>query len=352
MLSLSPLNAATLLYQNGVGVEFLDAPQSVLLGVDGSSYRRLDLAESLGIAADQGDPAQTVLSPDGTFVVVGGADGHGTVQVLTLGDGSTRALSIGAGRSAVPVSIGADGRTVLLLISDRSLSPLEDIGFRLHGALTRLDLVTGELRSYPGLPDVNAAALSPDGSRMVADTAGGLVLADAADGRITARLPAMGPIELDGDAWSPDGRRIAVVSGSSLVIVDAARPEEPAARLPLTGIEFGSAIGWRDAGTVLVHAGMNGDSNESRFLWADLTSGRQEPIAGYTPDFTGAALVGPDAARDLVRSWLVQDLPVGRGPLPLPLAAVLAVGAGLLVLAFTPRRRPQLGVTASGPRAR
>ncbi len=352
MLSLSPLDAATLLYQNGVGVEFLDSPQSVLLGVDGSSYRRLDLAESLSIAADQGDPAQSVLSPDGTFVVVAGADGHGKVQVVTLRDGSARAVSIGAGRSAAPTGIGADGRTVLLLTSDRSLSPLEDIGFRLHGALASLDLVSGELRDYPGLDDVNAAALSPDGSRIVADTSAGAVLADASDGRIVARLPAVGPIDLDGDAWSPDGRRVALMSASSLVVVDTARPEDPARSLPLTGIEFGSAIGWRDAETVLVHAGAIGDSNESGFLWVDLRTGRQELISSYVPDFTGAALVGPDAARELVPAWQVRDRPVGRGPLPLPLAAVLAAGAGLLVLAFTPRRRRESLLTASGPRAR
>ena len=47
MLSSSSIDAATMVYQNGAGVEFYDSPQAVLLGADGATYRRLDAAESL-----------------------------------------------------------------------------------------------------------------------------------------------------------------------------------------------------------------------------------------------------------------------------------------------------------------
>ena len=82
LLSNDRFAAATLLYQNGVGVEFMDTPQSVLLSADGRKYRRLDEAESLSIAEDQGDPAVSVLSPDGTFVVIGSAGRTGKVHVV------------------------------------------------------------------------------------------------------------------------------------------------------------------------------------------------------------------------------------------------------------------------------
>lgn len=49
-----------------------------------------------------------------------------------------------------------------------------------------------------------------------------------------------------------------------------------------------------------------------------------------TPNFTGASLVGADAARDLVPHWQIRDRPVDRGPLPPPLGIMLAVIAGLL----------------------
>ena len=118
MLSSDRFDAATLLYQNGVGVEFMDTPQSVLLSADGSTYRRLDEAESLSIAEDQGDPAVSVLSPDGTFVVIGSAGRTGKVHVVSLRDGHTRAVTVGARRTALPLGIGADGRSVLLGTSD------------------------------------------------------------------------------------------------------------------------------------------------------------------------------------------------------------------------------------------
>lgn len=63
MLSADHFDAAVLQYQNGVGVEFMDDPQSVLLSTDGRTYRRLDQAEHATIAEDQGDPAYSVLSP-------------------------------------------------------------------------------------------------------------------------------------------------------------------------------------------------------------------------------------------------------------------------------------------------
>ncbi len=114
MLSSDRFPAATLLYQNGVGVEFMDTPQSVLLSADGRKYRRLDEAESLSIAEDQGDPAVSRLSPDGTFVVIGSAGRTGEVHVVRLRDGHNRAVAVGGRRTALPLGIGADGRFVLL----------------------------------------------------------------------------------------------------------------------------------------------------------------------------------------------------------------------------------------------
>lgn len=357
--STSPVDAAVLLYQNGVGVEFLDTPQSVLLSRDGTSYRRFDDAEGRSIAADQGDPAPTLLSPDGTFALVAGADGHGAVEVVTLRDGARRSVPVGDGMSAVPVGLSADGRSALLLTSPTTLSRLQDLFFRLHGTLTRLDLSTGDLMPYPHLADVNAAALSPDGTTMLVDTAGGLVLARSADGQVVARLDVPGdPVSLDGDAWSPDGALIALTRGPQLLLVDPSHPGVIRA-FPLPGFGDARAIGWRDAHSALVHAQSASDDNDSTFLWVDTLTGAREPFSRYVPGPTGAALGPADAARDLVPLWQVAEQPVDRGPLlSWPLALLVVLIAGTLAWRLTPRRRaatPVFGqpdVTASAPRAR
>ena len=339
MLSSSSIDAATMVYQNGAGVEFLDSPQAVLLGADGATYRRLDAAESLAIPADQGDPAASVLSADGRFVVVGKADGGGGVEVATLRGNERRSILVGDGLSVIPLSITADGRSALILTSETSLSPLLDLHFKLHGALSLLDLETGTVRKYGDLADVNAAALSPDGTSIVADTGTGLIVVDPVTGKVADTRLSADAGQLDGDAWSPDGRRFAVLDGSILRIVDVTAAEPVEEAVTLQGVASGSAIGWRDTSTVLVHTRAEDDANKSEFSWVDVESGAREPFASYAPDFTGASLIAPDVARSLVPLWRVDDREVDRGPLPLSLTIPPAVLVVLVAWVATPRRR-------------
>ncbi|PRY67304.1 hypothetical protein B0I08_107200 [Glaciihabitans tibetensis] len=337
-LSASEMDAAIAMYRNGVGVEFFDAPQAVVLASDGSTYRRLGVSEELTIADDQGDPAPSVLSPDGTFVVVGNAGGGSEVTVATLRDNSQRSLDIGNGRAAVPVSIRADGKQVLLLVSTGSLSRYTDYTFRLHGALVSLNLDTGAVREYATLTDVNSAALSPDGARIVADTGDGIVLVDVADG--SAQLldvPVIDAPYIDGDAWSPNGQRLAFLSGNELHIVAVSEAQPVHRAIPLTGIEFGTAIGWRDDTSVLLHTSDDPEGNRSSFSWVDTESGDTERFSEYTPNFTGAALGSADFARDLVSVMVVADRPADRGFLPLGVNSALALALGFVVWAVSPR---------------
>lgn len=340
MLSSSPIDAATMLYQNGAGVEFLDSPQAVLLGADGATYRRLDAAESLAIPADRGDPAASILSADGRFVVVGKADGGGGVEVATLRGNERRSILVGDGLSVIPLSIAADGRSVLILTSQTTLSPLIGQQSKLHGALSLLDLETGTARKYPDLTDVSAEALSPDGTSIVAENGRDLVLLDAVTGKVAdSPLSSSGAGQLDGDAWSPDGRRFAQLGRNILRIVDVTAAEPVEKVVTLQGVASGSAIGWRDPSTVLVHTWATSDANESEFSWVDVESGAREPFAFYAPGFTGASLIAPDVARSLVPLWRVDDREVNRGPLPLSLTIPPAVLVVLVAWIATPRRR-------------
>jgi len=348
-LTPSTVDAALMVYQNGVGVEFFDVPQAVLLGTDGSTYRRLGAAEALTIPADQGDPAEARLSPDGSFVVIAQAGGAGNVVVMSLADGKQRIIPIGAGRSAIPASIGADSTSVLLLTSDEPMSPLSDLDFRLHGTLGLLDLESGELREYPDVSDVNSAALSPDGTAIAADTEAGIVIVDVRDGSVVKTGLETAGMLLDGDAFSPDGLTFGYLAGNVLNIVDTSEATPTGRTVALEGTGYGTLVGWRDVSTALLHWSELDGSNASHFSWVDVGTGEQEPVSDYATGFTGAALGGPDMARDLVPTMQVRDRSADQGPLPLALALVFVGLLGLAAWGLTPQR-PR-AATARQPRA-
>lgn len=330
---------ASAIYQNGIGVEFFDLPQAIALGADGSTYRRLSVAERRSARADQGDPARSLLSDDGTFALVAGPGGRGDVLAVTLADGSERSFDIGEGRHAMPTSIAGD--TVLLLTDDKEISRYTDAEFRLHVGLSILDLASGEITALEQVRDVDSAALSPDGSRIVARTGSGLMLLDA-DGIILADGIGDGQWYIDGDAWAPDGARFAATDVGEVHVVDVAGVEPTIVSHPVDP-QYSSAIGWRDADTVLVAGGDGSGDNVTRFAWVDVDSGAQEVFSTYRPDFTGAAMGSIDVARDLVAAWRVEPVAqADRGGTPLWLAVVAAALAAGVVWLLTPRRRPPI----------
>jgi hypothetical protein len=322
-------------YQNGVGVEWMDAPQSVMLAADGITYRRLDAAEALTVVADQGDPADVVVSPDGTALVIAGADGHGFVEVVSLADDTSRRVPIGEGRSAIPVSMAADG-TVAVLLSSSEMSPYLGNDFRLHGTLAALHLGTGELREYD-ITDANAAAIAPDASRIVVDTATGLKTVDAETGAVRDLGLTVGNGWLGDDAWAPDGDRFALLDGTTLRVIDVSGGEPVESAVPVDLLEYGSVYGWRDDETVLMYTA-DGD-NSGEFAWVDVATGDSETFSTYATGITGAAIATLDVARDLVPGWEVGPRPADRGVGQLIAAAALAVPVALIVWGLTPRRR-------------
>ncbi|MET0736136.1 MAG: hypothetical protein ABWY55_10920 [Microbacterium sp.] len=337
-LSAGDLERATVTYQNGVGVEFLDTPQAIVLGDDGATYRRLTVAEGRSTPDDQGDPARSVLAPDGTFAVVGSGTPVGAVTVVDLADDATRDVPIGEGRSAIPQSIAADGRTVLLIVDDAPMSRYTDAGFRLSGSLVTLDLSTGAVTEHPSITEVNTAAISPDGALILVDGADGFWLLDATSGELR-QVDALGrDAAVSGGAFSPAGTRIASTSGEGLQIDDI-RGLRATRSFELPGFEYSSVLGWRDDDTVLVQGGTDGEANSSALAWVDATTGEVEVFSTYAPDVTGAALWISSVAAALVPEWTVADTRTDRGFLPIALAIGAALFAGLLAWLLTPRRR-------------
>jgi hypothetical protein len=339
-----PEDAAVLAYQNGFGVETFDDPQLITVGADGRTFRRLAAAERRGSPADQGDPARTLLAPDGTFAVIAGAGGQGSLRVEAFGDGEDRELTVGDGRSALPLSIG--GGQVLALTSDDTISPYLDMNFRLRGELELVDLATGA-RTELGLTDVDSGALSPDGSTVVAAAASGVVVIDVARSA-AAPIETLGrDVHIGDDAWSPDGSRFAVTDRSGLHVVDAAGA---AARLIGFADEstWASVLGWRDDETVLVQ--LSGIDAGAQLAWVDAATGTATTFAVYEPGFSGAAMANVDAARELVPLWTITDIPADQGPnATVTLAVVAGVVVWLVVWLVVRRALRRRSVHRDGP---
>ena len=349
MLEASRIDAAAMVYQNGIGVEFLDVPQAVVLGTDGTTYGRLGAAEERSVAADQGDPADSVLAADGTFVVISAPGQEGSVEVLDLRTLESRAVPVPGTRSAVALSIDSAGRTALLLTSGQDMSRYSGRDFALNGTLTTLDLSSGaarvlelEPRSGTRPPEAHSGALSPDGHRIAAQTDDALVVLDAADGAVLHELAPLSGA-LDGDAWSPGGDRLAAVETAGLRVIDLAGGAAAERSLRLPEDRWSSMLGWRDERTALLHLSTVDGSNDSEFAWLDVETGALDSFAAYPADpLTGAALGSADAARDLVAEWTVVDGPAGP-PLTGVHVLLFSVLTGLVVRAVTVARTRPLG---------
>jgi hypothetical protein len=337
-------DAAVLAYQNGFGVEFMDSPQLITVGADGRTFRRLTPAERRGAPADQGDPARTLLAPDGSFAVIAGASGQGSLRIEAFGDGEDRDVSVGEERSVMPLSVG-DGR-VLALTSDDTISPYLDMDFRLRGSLELLDLADGT-RTELGVADVSSGALSADGSTVVAAAASGVVVIDVATSTSTP-IAALGRnVHIGDDAWSPDGSRFAVTDGEGVKVVDATGAVNEVFTYA-DDERWVAVLGWRDDETLLVQ--VSRQDGGSQLAWMDASTGGMSVFATYAPGFSGAAMANVDAARDLVPLWTVTGIPADQGPYATVTLAVVVGGATWLVVWLLARRfLRQRSVDGDGP---
>lgn len=357
----SPSGRAVALYQHGFGVEFLDFPQAVVLGADGHTYRRVDVAERRAGPETQGDPAPMLLSPDGTKIAVGDHDTDDPdVLVVDLLTGGTTRHRLPEGRSVLPVAWSRDGRRLAHLLSSAPTNPYR--GEPIVGDVGVLDLRTGGTTMLRRARTVRTAAFSPDGRQLAVqqDVAGGEQLAVVDLASDTSRVLAADG-ELAGPAsWSPDGRLLATTTVRSLRAVPGIRTptaptglafvdptgrggDVPAAReLPLA--PDGRVLGWTSPDELLVLTVADpaedgrGEGPDAYELSAVSVSG-DEPttlmrVAGLR-DFGVSRFQLADAAVDELD--LVTPADVDRGPLPMPLRGGAAAFTGLLVWGLTRR---------------
>ncbi|MDG6105594.1 PD40 domain-containing protein [Dactylosporangium aurantiacum] len=231
-VSEAPAGPALLAYVQGSnGPRWLHTLQTVVLSVDGHTYRRLDEAERRGGPAELGtwQDAPVLLAPDGARVAVGSVGPATDVAVVDLRTGRTTTHR-GRGAGVIrPLAWSPDGTRLAYTVGDTGSAVL--------------DLTTGA--SIPLPAPATAAAFSPDGRRLAVQGAPdteveprrAIRILDAAGGTGATELAAAGfGVLIAGQAaWSPDGRWLAVADNAGAGKLDCSisfLPADPADRTP------------------------------------------------------------------------------------------------------------------------
>lgn len=334
----APAGPALLAYvQGGNGPRWLHTLQTVVVGVDGHTYRRVDEAERRGGPAEVGtwQDAPVLLAPDGTRVAVGSVGSATDVAVVDLRTGRTSAHR-GRGAGAVrPLAWSPDGTRLAYTVGDTESAVL--------------DLRTGA--STPLASPATAAAFSPDGRRLAMQGAPdteveprrAIRIVDLAGGAVTELAAAGFGVLIAGQAaWSPDGRWLAVADNAGVGKLDCSisfLPTDPADRTPppapVVTAEQIALVGWAAPDRPLVtQGGATGHRTVSGPDLRPLTT-----AADATYDLQAATALLPAA----------RVAPAGdpdRGPWPawlrLAVAATVLAGAGVTWWLWSrrgPRRR-------------
>jgi dipeptidyl aminopeptidase/acylaminoacyl peptidase len=361
-VSEAPSGPAILAYgQGSTGPRWLRAGQTIVLGVDGRTYRRVDLAERRGGPAEWGtwQDAAVVLSPDGGRLAVGSIGAVDSVAVVDLRTGAEREYRLGTPGRVEVLAWSPDGGRLGFLLDPGRAGPAGAGGFRV------LDLATGAVSpvSLPKEPlpaqtgAAAAMAFAPDGRRLAlqADAFAqdrdlqSIWVVDPA-GPPPRRLPAAFGVRLTGGAaWSPDGRWLAVgdnaASGKragAVAFLDpagggAAAPDP--VTIPRSSV---TAIGWRSATSLLLTE--ESASDEPTLYEVEL--GGQPREVSHTP---GGRLGTTNTYRIGAATALLPAVEVhpaaeaSRGPSPWWWRLTVAFGAvavaGLVVLFVRVGRR-------------
>ncbi|WP_327002952.1 hypothetical protein OHA72_49005 [Dactylosporangium sp. NBC_01737] len=346
-VSAAPAGPAIAVYGYGQGDLPFQTPQLIAVGVDGRTYREIDLASTRGRPVDapllKSPAAPVLLSPDGSRVAV--ADARGPVHdvaIVDLTTGGTRSYPVPAGSAVQLLAWSPDSARLAYAVAPYRADSHGDPrpALAVDGELTVLDLATGVTSTVAGQRGALDAAFSPDGATLAVQV-GTELRALTADGGSTV-IPLPAGHRLGGPAaWSPDGRRLA------LFRVAAGSPSWAAGY-------------WSPDGLAVLdlRAGVSTplDTNATAVLgWqgTDLLAGNGDAIVSVPPAGPARVLArlqpGNDHWIDTVQlatartgDLQVRDTGVDRGPWPWWLRMLtigLLVLAGGVVLVLLRRRR-------------
>jgi dipeptidyl aminopeptidase/acylaminoacyl peptidase len=335
----SPPGPAIALYRQGALGTRLGTSQVVTIGVDGRTYRRLDLAERRGIDGADGEwhHADALLAPDGASVAVADPQRvRDQIEVVDLRTGRSAGYRLDRAAAVHMLDWSPDGRRLAFTAYD---TPMD--GTERPGRLAVLDTGTGAVTRLGDLAmRRGTASFSPDGDRIaivhtaLTASARSVSIVDMA-GTVLWTLPDRAPTQV---TWSPDGTLLAATyvrpDGWQLVFVDPTgrNGSTPAPIEFPGGTGADQVVGWRSTSTVLVRAG----AGSAEIIEVPVAGGPRHRLSRIPDGVAGLGRPGQvQLAEALITDAQVRDRDVERGPWPtwwrLTLAATaLFVGAAVV----------------------
>ncbi|GIJ57198.1 hypothetical protein [Virgisporangium aurantiacum] len=365
----APAGPAVALYRQGSLGTRLGTVQVVVLGVDGRTYRRLDLAERRGADGPDGEyePADALLAPDGSKAAVADPTRvRDCIEVVDLRTGRTTRYGLDPPVAVRLLDWSPDGRWLALVVND---DPPD--GLRAPGNPAVLDTTTGALRRFDRLRSTESwdgASFSPDGTRIALATTADDGPVSEGGGRVvpaisivdrtgtvlrTLPVPASAAL-LSAAAWSPDGRLLAMSEstpqGYRLAFVDPTGERGP---VPAPMQNSAVPVGWRSPSTLLAVADSAGDALD--IVEVPVDGGPIRRLSRVSAGIGGLARPGQlQVAEALAAQARVGDAgPARRGPWPLwwwlTVAAAATFVGWRVVRRARARRRPAMTASTSAP---
>ncbi|WP_144122497.1 TolB family protein [Catellatospora sichuanensis] len=336
------------LHQPGIAVlrqrvigSFFGLTQVVVVGADGRTYRRVDLAEERGATEADGEwsPAEALLSPDGRHAAVGDNRGGATeIPVLDLVTGQRRDYPLPAPMAYELKAWSPDGRRLALAREDTA----ERVGDRFQSSdgypLAVLDLDTGMVTT---LPDV---VFDPLGSTVQFSATGSLGVPTVQDRNSSAPTSWLTVVDASGaitstmripegslfGGWTPDGDPVlftgtgAPVAAHVVRLTDGGDVRPP---VPIPG-ERAWLLGWRSPTVLLARV------EDVGIATVDLSSGSVDVLSTFDSGLLTHSTGASTAAR-LIAAASVEPVSPARGPWPawaIATLAVLALAVGALAV--------------------
>lgn len=339
----SPVGAAAIAYTVGTTEGPRPGGTPLVLAASEDVYRTVDEAAARSTSADRGRPAPMLLSPDGRTLAVGARHRNGTIALIDLGTGEKREASLSYVTSGIPVAFDPQGRW--LWVRARAAAPNDS------GSTTfddwewqRVDLEDATAIRVHSFDRAMGLTVVPDGEEV-------LVKASQSQAQrfSTETLEKVGdPISLSGDlgaaAVSPDGERVVTSGRDTVRITSLTDPDAEPERIEVEGDL--AVHSWLDDETVLVTS--TAEDGTWRLDELDLATRAITPVTTLTPE-DGQTVLEASIATDL--STPVQTREAGdpdhgaSGWLPWTVGGLAL--AALAGLAFVLRRVSRRGAAAA-----